>query len=272
MDDSEDHKLLLEDRERESSSNRMESDRFYPNMKKQKSETFILEEYYKANLKYTKWRWIVLLFLTFCCFGGYYWYDIPTASKSTIQTTIIDKDDKHKESKFNQLCAITAYTSLILPAFGGYLIDNIGLRTWFMIFSLLVTLGQFVFMIATMINSDNKTPIYITALIGRLIFGTGRESLDVCRVVALTNWFLDQEFGFAFSITVSVTRLGNVINDYLTKHVSNKSLELASGIGLGFWIMSVAWWYVYIRIEERARNALRQSQNIEESFRLSSIK
>ena len=96
-----------------------------------------------------------------------------------------------------------------------------------MIFSLLVTLGQFIFMIASMIKSDNKTPIYITALIGRLIFGTGRESLDVCRVVALTNWFLDQEFGFAFAITVSVTRIGSVINDYLTQRVSETSLELA---------------------------------------------
>ena len=96
-----------------------------------------------------------------------------------------------------------------------------------MIFSLLVTLGQFIFMIASMIKSDNKTPIYIIALIGRLIFGTGRESLDVCRVVALTNWFLNQEFGFAFAITVCVTRLGSVINEYLTINISGISLELA---------------------------------------------
>ena len=70
--DFEDSKLLLEDREREPSDNKVESDRFNQNMNKQKSETVVLEEYYRANLKYTKWRWIVLLFLTFCCFGGYY--------------------------------------------------------------------------------------------------------------------------------------------------------------------------------------------------------
>ena len=59
--------------------------------------------------------------------------------------------------------------NMILPVFGGMLMDRIGLRPGIILFTMILTLGQFVFMMGGFQNNFNML------LAGRIIFGMGGE-------------------------------------------------------------------------------------------------
>ena len=62
---------------------------------------------------------------------------------------------------------------MVLPIFGGVLLDTIGVRTGLVLFCCVAVLGQAVFC-AGGYSSD-----FNTMIIGRTIFGMGGESLAV---------------------------------------------------------------------------------------------
>jgi MFS family permease len=63
--------------------------------------------------------------------------------------------------------------NVILPFFGGALIDRYGTRSIALIFSTLCVLGQLVFVIGVVSGSPSW------ALFGRVLFGLGGETLSV---------------------------------------------------------------------------------------------
>ena len=63
--------------------------------------------------------------------------------------------------------------NMILPIFGGVLIDKIGVRNGLILYTLVSTIGQFIFMIGGYQGSYN------VMIIGRIIFGMGAESMLV---------------------------------------------------------------------------------------------
>ena len=69
----------------------------------------------------------------------------------------------------------TVYSTpnVILPLFGGIFLDKIGIRSGLILFTILVTLGQIVFMLGGYSKS------YIVMLLGRVLFGLGGESMTV---------------------------------------------------------------------------------------------
>ena len=56
------------------------------------------------------------------------------------------------------------------------------------------------------------------------MYGFGGESLGVGQSAILSEWFKGKEVAFAFGVSLSIARLGSVINNimspYLTQHVS----------------------------------------------------
>jgi MFS family permease len=72
--------------------------------------------------------------------------------------------------EFNLLYSVYSFPNIILPFFGGYLVDFIGVRFGIILFSTLICLGQAVFAFSASIKN------YPLALVGRIIFGLGGES------------------------------------------------------------------------------------------------
>jgi len=87
-----------------------------------------------------------------------------------LQSTMQEEMDL-SNLKFNMLYSIYSLPNIILPFFGGMLIDKIGVRVSILIFSTILILGQGIVVIGGYSLS------YYTMLIGRGIFGMGSESL-----------------------------------------------------------------------------------------------
>ena len=145
----------------------------------------------------------MLILAVLLCFGSYFVYDNPSA----LQPQLMDRLNMNS-LEYNMLYSVYSFPNFILPLFGGYLIDFMGIRIGITLFSSLILAGQCVFALAVDIKN------YPLALIGRFIFGLGGESLSVAQSALISNWFMGKNMALAFGVNISVARLGSVANDY----------------------------------------------------------
>lgn len=126
------------------------------------------------------------------------------------------------------LYSIYSFPNVILPFFGGYLVDMMGVRIGIFIFSLFVTAGQAIFAFGVSIKS------YPVALLGRGIFGCGGESQNVAQSAIVSNWFSGKELSMALGMNVSISRLGSVLNDVLEPALFEATGTVILGLWVGF--------------------------------------
>jgi len=159
----------------------------------------------KANLRNTNLRWLALVLACFYSFGCYFCFDIPQALQA-----VLSKDLSITSFQFNLLYTVYSLPNIILPFFGGVLIDRMGVRISLSLFSLFLILGQ---LVSTFGAAKDD---FILILIGRIIFGIGGESLNVAQSVIIANWFMGKEFAFALGATTCISRIGSSVNSFLS--------------------------------------------------------
>lgn len=108
------------------------------------------------------------------------------------------------------LYSVYSWPNVIICFFGGWLIDRVlGLRVGALIFCALVLVGQIVFALGSTLQGHWG---YGVAVLGRVIFGLGGESLSVAQSTYVAKWFKGKEFALAFGITLSTSRIGSSVN------------------------------------------------------------
>lgn len=151
--------------------------------------------------------------------GSYYSYDIPAALNTQLDE-YFGKESNY-EIYYSLLYTLYSIPNIVLPFFGGYFVDRLGVRLCLLVFASLITTGQIIFAFGVSIKS------WPVMFLGRIVFGFGGESLGVGNSALLSQWFMGKELAFAFGLNLSVARLGSVFNNLL-------SPVLASGVGLQF--------------------------------------
>uniref|UniRef100_A0AAV1V787 Lysosomal dipeptide transporter MFSD1 n=2 Tax=Peronospora matthiolae TaxID=2874970 RepID=A0AAV1V787_9STRA len=170
-------------------------------------------------------RWLVLFLSCVLMIGNYYCFDNPAALKSQLQQhfSAIPKD--RYEFLFNLLYTLYSIPNILLPFFGGVLVDRFGARVMIFAFSTAILTGQVIFAAGCSLSSFNMM------LFGRVIFGFGGESLGVAQGTLVASWFKNSELALALGINLSVARLGSVINNELSPVVAQ-----ASGVSSALWV------------------------------------
>lgn len=182
--------------------------------------------------------------------------------------------------KYNQLYSVYSYPNIILPLLGGVLIDKFGLTISILLFSSLLVLGQGVFTISGFLGvaSDGESIYpFVVAIIGRVIFGLGGESLGVCQSAIISRWFVGKELALAFGINISVSRLGSVFNNYSMPPLANAtSLGWALFFGFVLCIISFISGVILIMFERHANKVDNEDGELKddekEEFHWSDIK
>jgi MFS family permease len=128
-------------------------------------------------------------------------------------------------SQFNALYSAYSFPNMVLPFFGGFLVDKLGCRTMITVFAALLVVGQSIFAFGANLNS------YPVMLVGRVFYGFGGESLCVAAQTMLAEWFMGQEMAMAMGINLSVSRLGSVVNDQ-----TSVAFYKATGLAATLWI------------------------------------
>ena len=97
-------------------------------------------EYLDRTMK-KKYRWLMLILCCVFVIGNYFCYDNPAAVESQLEKVL-----KISTSEYGLLYTVYAIPNCILPLIGGVILDKIGIRNGLLIFTIILCIGQGIFM------------------------------------------------------------------------------------------------------------------------------
>lgn len=150
----------------------------------------------KKLLKTVIYRWLALALICFIVCGSYFCYDNP----ATLQIAIMNAFDV-SVAQYSLLYSIYSFPNIVIPIFGGKLIDRYGKGKCLIVTTLLVFVGQ------TMQSFGAAGKSFHLLFLGRLIFGMGSETLFVVQAVYVNDWFKNQEISLAMGFASSFPNL-----------------------------------------------------------------
>lgn len=190
-------------------------------------------------------RFVILFFNCLLTFGSYFCFDMPSVLQDQFQKDFNCNNSNINHTNENETCCkdclgmtsdeynllyvVYAWTNALVVIGAGFLIDKMGNRVGVFLFSFFCVLGSSIFAAGIYLRgTDAMLPIM---LLGRLIFGAGNGSLTVVQNRISAFWFAGKELAFAFGMTLTFSRLGSVLNFFITSHIY-------SGVGLNWtlWI------------------------------------
>jgi len=148
------------------------------------------------------WRWAVLVAISIAMFGNYYVYDSIGPVAESLQRHLGFTD-----TQIGTLNAIYSFPNIVMVLVGGVIVDRFGTRLSTLAFALICLAGAIV---------TALSPLFPVMAAGRLIFGLGAESMIVAVTVAIGQWFVGRQLGFAFGVNLSIARAGSYCADLST--------------------------------------------------------
>jgi MFS family permease len=141
------------------------------------------------------WRAAMLVTLSVAMFGNYYAYDSIGPVADSLQRVL-----GYSDTQIGTLNAIYSLPNIVMVLIGGVIVDRIGAARSTVIFAGLCAIG------AVLTAASGAFPVMAA---GRLVFGLGAESMIVGITVAIGQWFVRRELGFAFGLNLSIARAGS---------------------------------------------------------------
>lgn len=168
-------------------------------------------------------RWPVLLLACTAMFGSYYCYDNPGALANVLIPEL-----GLSNTQYNLLYTVYSVPNVVLPFFGGLLVDRLSTNVCIVLFLAFIIAGHAVFALGATIGN------FPVMALGRMLFGIGGESLSVAETTMLSVWFKGREIAFSMGVNLTLARLGSVANDNVSPWLYNiGGLNLALWIGVG---------------------------------------
>ena len=187
-------------------------------------EDFSSREKMKLSKSSLRSRWLVLALNCTVMTVSYYSFDIPSALHQQLQD-YMPKSDSF-ERNFNLLYTIYSIPNVILPLFGGNVVDRHGAPQSLFVFALVVCCGTILVAIGV------QTKKWEVMFLGRFVFGLGGESLCVAQSTITSDWFEGKDVAFAMGVGLAISRLGSIFNNLTSPKVANSE----AGITGAFWI------------------------------------
>ena len=187
------------------------------------------------------WRWGVLVAISAAMFGNYYTYDSVAPVADLLQRQLHFSD-----TQIGSLNSLYSVMPILVVLTGGIIVDRFGTRLATLIFSVISLVGA----VLTAV-----TPFFPVIAVGRLIFGAGAESMIVAITVAIGQWFVGRQLGFAFGVNLSIARAGSYLADKSTdwfKPFYDAGWQPPLWLAAGFSALCVAACLVYYLLEQRA--------------------
>jgi len=187
------------------------------------------------------WRWAVLIAISVAMFGNYYAYDAIGPVADSLQRMLGFTD-----TQIGTLNAIYSFPNIIMVLLGGIIVDRFGTRLSTLVFAIICAIGAAV---------TAMSPLFPVMAAGRLIFGLGAESMIVAITVAIGQWFVGRQLGFAFGLNLSIARAGSYSADMSTtwfKPLYDRGWQPPLWLAAGFAVIAVAGCAVYYLLERSA--------------------
>src|SRR3954464_11853696 len=187
------------------------------------------------------WRWGVLVAISVAMFGNYYTYDSVAPVADSLQRLL-----HYSDTQIGTLNAIYSFPNIVMVLVGGIIVDRFGTRLSTVIFGIICLIGA---------GITASSPSFPVMAAGRLIFGLGAESMIVAITVAIGQWFVGRQLGFAFGVNLSIARAGSYAADLSTswaKPFYDAGWQPPLWLAAGLMAVGVAGAALYFVLERRA--------------------
>ncbi|KAI8999801.1 major facilitator superfamily domain-containing protein [Gaertneriomyces semiglobifer] len=178
--------------------------------------------------RWTKRQWAVLIICCAVPFANYYCYDIPGALNVPLQRHLGIPYDRY-QTVLNTMYSLYALPNVLLPLIGGVMTDIYPPGMVLLFFSTFILLGQSLFSVG--VDMKSVEMMYI----GRVVMGSGGESLDVGVSRVMVEAFGDG-LGFAMSLGVGLCRVAGAMGDVISPLVG---VMVAGWVGVAVAVASV---------------------------------
>jgi len=200
-------------------------------------------------------RWPMLVLICLLMVGNFYIFDNPTALYTPLWELFSSQGMSHEnfQLQYSLFYSAYAFPNMILPFFGGVIVDKIGVRTTLLAFLIIITLAQCLFAFGASIRSMS------VMIVARILYGLGGESSTVAQNVILAQWYRGRELTFSFGITLSFCRGGSVLNNALSPWLAQKfGLDFALWFGAILCAVCVACTVILIPLDLRAEAIIKK--------------
>ena len=138
------------------------------------------------------------------------------------------------EMNFNLLFTVSYFPNMILPLFGGAIVDRYGEAKCLVTFCCIVLLGQALTALGVS-WTDWKF-----MLLGRLVFGLGAQNLIVANASLISKWFVGTE-GVALGLSNVSSYAGVILTNIVSPRLANTvSPPFAFWLGVGIETIAIA--------------------------------
>mgnify|MGYP001111321991 CR=1 FL=1 len=193
-------------------------------------DSHIPEEPLKASDAPFSVRAGVLACIMCLTFGSYWVFDLPGAIETQLQEWM---GPSFTESSNAWLYSVVSWPNVVLALVGGFIVDRVtGIRKGALLFCFLIMIGQVVFTLGIQFKT------YPVALVGRVIYGLGSESLTVVQNTITVRWFSGSSLALIFGVVLAFARVGSSVNFALTPVLTEKSVPFAMWTGTATCIFS----------------------------------
>lgn len=160
-------------------------------------------------------KYFLIIISTLLLVGKNYCFNIP----QSLETKFLKGEFHLSNLQFDLFYSVYSFPNILLPFFGGIFVDKLGNRIGIILFSSLILLGQFLFLIGTSLMA------YYILLIGRIIFGLGSETLLIVQHTIVVKWSSKNEMALAIALQAAIAKVGAIINSPLTPKLYDVSNE-----------------------------------------------
>ena len=161
--------------------------------------------------------------------GIYFGYNIIGATAPNLEVAPYHLDSE----SIGGLAAAYSIPNMIMPLFGGFITDRLGVRLATVVYSAVVALGAACFWLTLGHHADELSPeLRLNCMLASMaIFGLGGESLTVAQKAMLASWFKDSkdfpQLAFATGLTLTFGYIGVVINRWTVPAIAVDSVPQA---------------------------------------------
>ncbi len=216
-----------------------------------------MDQVKKALNESATMRWIALLLISTIMFSSYYFYDVYSSIKDTLQLEL-----GLSNTNYGKMYGAYSFLNAFGMAFiGGMILDKWGIRKTGNMFIVFLTIGTILtaYGASSIFNNGglgyklfcnfgkNYTPALKMMIFGRVVFGLGAETFYVVINKVIAKWFKGHELAFAFAISLALGRFGTAAAlMYSPRIVASASMDAASWFGVMLVLIALVCFIVYI--------------------------
>ena len=166
-------------------------------------------------------RRFALILISTLLFSTYWFQDCLGPLKGLMESELGLNSDQ-----FGRIASSTTWANLALMIIvGGIALDKWGIRKTGTLFGILAVAGAAIVALAAkgVFGADERSTM-IWMIVGRILFGTGLETVCVMVSRTVVKWFKGYELALAMGINVGFGRLGSAGTNFFGIEIANNSV------------------------------------------------